>query len=132
MYTVMGFSIVKPINDWLLSVAGSVMDFAVSGAKAILDQVTQNLPVITTWYNVFLAIAVSMVVSITLFRVIHTLLSNVDDSSDVTWINILMDSTKGAFLIPIMVFIQGFLQKKIVIPMAQGMFSMDSNYMLLC
>lgn len=128
MYTVMGFSIVKPINDWLSSVAGSVMDFAVSGAKAILDQVTQNLPVITTWYNVFLAIAVSMVVSITLFRVIHTLLSNVDDSSDVTWINILMDSTKGAFLIPIMVFIQGFLQKKIVIPMAQGMFSMDSNY----
>ena len=90
MYTVMGFSIVKPINDWLSSVAGSVMDFAVSGAKAILDQVTQNLPVITTWYNVFLAIAVSMVFSITLFRVIHTLLSNVDDSSDVTWINILL------------------------------------------
>lgn len=127
MFTV-GFSIAKPINDWLKSVAGGVMDFAVSGAKAILDQVTQNLPVITTWYNVFLSFAVSMVVGIALYRVIQTLISNMDESSDVTWANILIDSTKGAFVIPIMVFAQGFLQKKIIVPLAKGMFDMSGQY----
>ena len=116
------------INSFIKSFFKGVMDFAVSGCKAIIDQVSQSLPSIQTWYGVFFAFSCSLLVVVVLARIILTIMKEADESTDVTWANILMDSFKAAISIPVMVFLQGFLQSQIVFPLAKYMFNMSGNY----
>ncbi|MCT4455971.1 conjugal transfer protein [Lactiplantibacillus paraplantarum] len=104
------------------------MNFAVSGVKAILDQLNTSLPIIDKWYGVFLAFATSMVVVVVLARIIMTLIGEADESTDVTWANIIIDAVKSAVAIPIFVFLQGFLQTRIILPLAKGMFDMSGKF----
>ncbi|KRM07544.1 membrane protein with 6 putative tms [Liquorilactobacillus ghanensis DSM 18630] len=116
------------INSFIKSIFKNIMDFAVSGCKAIIDQVNQTLPGIKTWYGVFFAFSCSLLIVVVLARIILTLMKEADDSTDVTWANILMDSFKASISIPIMVFLQGFLQSEIIFPLAKYMFSMSGKY----
>lgn len=127
-YFVVGSIIGDKINDWLKDVFKAIMDFAVSGIKSILDQLNTSLPIIDKWYGVFLAFATSMVVVVVLARIIMTLISEADESTDVTWANIIMDAVKSAIAIPVFVFLQGFLQTRIILPLAKGMFDMSGKF----
>lgn len=118
----------KWINKWITDTASSIMNFAVSASKAIVDQINQSLPVIKTWYGIFLAFATSLVVVVVLARIIMTIIKEADESTDVTWANIIMDATKSAIAIPVMVFLQGFLQTYITAPLAKAMFDMSGKY----
>ena len=89
---VVGSIIGDKINDWLKDVFKAIMNFAVSGVKAILDQLSTSLPIIDTWYGIFLAFATSMVVVVVLARIIITLIGEADESTDVTWANIIIDA----------------------------------------
>lgn len=123
-----GDQVNKAINDCIKGVVTSVMDFAVGGTKAIVGQLSQSLPVIKTWYGIFLAFATSLVVAVVIGRIIATMLKETDESTDVTWENIVMDAVKSAIAIPIMIFAQGFLQAYITIPLAKSMFDMSGKY----
>lgn len=127
-YFVVGSIIGDKINDWLKDVFKAIMNFAVSGVKAILDQLNTSLPIIDKWYGVFLAFATSMVVVVVLARIIMTLIGEADESTDVTWANIIIDAVKSAVAIPIFVFLQGFLQTRIILPLAKGMFDMSGKF----
>lgn len=105
----MGDMITNAIKGFFQTIADQLFSFAIKCVSAILDQIDQSLPIIKTWYAIFLAFATSLVVVIVLGRIITTLLKEADDTSDVTWANILMDALKSGASIPIMVFLQGSL-----------------------
>lgn len=125
---VVGSIIGDKINDWLKDVFKAIMNFAVSGVKAILDQLSTSLPIIDTWYGIFLVFATSMVVVVVLARIIITLIGEADESTDVTWANIIIDAVRSAVAIPVMVFLQAFLQTRIILPLAKGMFDMNGKF----
>lgn len=122
-YFVVGSFIGDKINGWLKDVFKSIMNFAVSGVKAILDQITKSLPVIDKWYGIFLAFATSLVVVVVIARIIMTMISEAEETTDATWADIIIDAVKSAVAIPIFVF----LQTRIVVPLAKGMFDMSGT-----
>ncbi|PTS00505.1 conjugal transfer protein TrbL family protein, partial [Lacticaseibacillus rhamnosus] len=124
----LGDKISEAINDWVKGVFTAIMNFMTSGCRAIFDQIDQHESVLDQWYAIFLTFATSLVVVVVLGRIIGTLLKEADESTDVTWANIVMDSLKSAAAIPVMVFLQGFLLKAIVFPLGKFMFSMNSKY----
>lgn len=127
-YFVVGSVIGDKIDDWLKDVFKSIMNFAVSGLKAILNQLDTSLPIIDKWYGIFLAVATSMVVVVVLGRIIMTLVSEAEETTDATWANIVIDAVKSAIAIPIFVFLQGFLQTRIILPFAKSMFDMSGKF----
>lgn len=120
--------ITEAIMNFFNGIFKNILDFAITAIKSILDQVTKSLPIIDKWYGVFLALATSMVVVVVLARIIMTLISEADESTDVTWANILMDAVKSAVAIPVFVFLQGFLQTRIIVPLAKNMFEMSGKF----
>ena len=124
----MGDMITNAIKGFFQTIADQLFSFAIKCISAILDQIDQSLPIIKTWYAIFLAFATSLVVVIVLGRIITTLLKEADDTSDVTWANILMDALKSGASIPIMVFLQGFLGGNITNPLAKSMFTMSGRF----
>lgn len=124
----LGDKVRDAINEWLKGVFTGVMNGMTSWCRAIFDQIGQHEAVLDQWYAIFLTFATSLVVVVVLGRIIGTLLKEADESTDVTWANIVMDSLKSAAAIPVMVFLQGFLLKAIVFPLGKFMFSMNSKY----
>lgn len=118
----------EAINEWIKNGFTAIMNFMTSGCRAIMDQIGQHESVLDQWYAIFLTFATSIVVVVVLGRIVGTLLKEADESTDVTWANIVMDSLKSAAAIPVMVFLQGFLLKAIVFPLGKFMFSMNSKY----
>lgn len=121
-------SIKESINEWAMDIISNIMDFVISIAKAIIDQLNESIPMVNTWYNVFLAFAASLVVAVVLGRIIITLLKEADSTTDATWVNIIIDSLKSAAAIPAMVFLQKFVQTKFTIPFAKAMFDMEGDF----
>ncbi|OIL25990.1 conjugal transfer protein TrbL family protein [Oenococcus oeni] len=124
----LGDKISGAINEWLKGVFSGAMNGITSWCRAIFDQIGQHETVLDQWYAIFLTFATSLVVVVVLGRIVGTLLKEADESTDVTWANIVMDSLKSAAAIPVMVFLQGFLLKAIVFPLGKFMFSMNSKY----
>lgn len=121
-------SIKESINEFLMDTISSIMNFAVGIAKAIVDQLNENIPTVNTWYNVFLAFATSLVVAVVIGRIITTLLKEADATTDATWVTIVVDCLKSAAAIPVMVFLQKFIQTKFTIPLAKAMFDMEGDF----
>lgn len=111
--------------EWLLS---GLLDGLFNICQAIIDQANQSLPIIQTWYAIFLSFATSLVVVVVLGRIIITMLKETDESTDVTWANIVMDGLKSAAVIPVFVFLQGFIQGSITLPLLRYMFSSDQAF----
>nr|WP_167387300.1 conjugal transfer protein TrbL family protein [Apilactobacillus quenuiae] len=111
--------------SWILS---SLLDGVFSICKGIIDQVDQGLPIIRTWYLIFLSFSTILVVIVILGRIICTLLKEADMSTDVTWANIMIDGLKSAIIIPVFVFLQGFIQSEITLPLLKYMFNSNQKY----
>lgn len=116
------------INNWLKSLVSALMDGTMGLCQSVIDQIDQSLPIIRTWYIIFLAFSTSLVVVVTLGRIIMTLLKEADESTDATWANIIMDAIKSAAVIPIFVFLQGFVQASVVFPLLKFMMSSNAKY----
>lgn len=124
-----GDSISKSINNWFKNLFTEIMKFAISLSKGIFDQISQeNNKDIQAWYVLFLGFATTLVVVVVLARIVLTILKEADESTDVTWSNIIMDSVKSAISIPIMVFLQWFLLNLIIVPLGKYMFDMNTKY----
>lgn len=67
-------------------------------------------------------------VLVVLGRIVMTILKEADESTDVTWANIIMDGIKSAAVIPVFVFLQGFIQGSITLPLLKYMFSSDQKF----
>ncbi|WP_246879657.1 conjugal transfer protein TrbL family protein [Lactiplantibacillus plantarum] len=111
--------------EWALS---GLLDGLFNICKAIIDQANQSLPIVKTWYAIFLSFATSLVVVVVLGRIVMTILKEADESTDVTWANIIMDGIKSAAVIPVFVFLQGFIQGSITLPLLKYMFSSDQQF----
>ncbi|OEY83861.1 conjugal transfer protein [Oenococcus kitaharae] len=111
--------------EWLLS---GLLDGLFNICQAIIDQANQSLPIIQTWYAIFLSFATSLVVVVVLGRIIITMIKETDESTDVTWANIVMDGLKSAAVIPVFVFLQGFIQGSITLPLLRYMFGSDQVF----
>lgn len=94
-------SAISHFFEWLLS---GLLDGLFNICKAIIDQANQSLPIVKTWYAIFLSFATSLVVVVVLGRIVMTILKEADESTDVTWANIIMDGIKSAAVIPVFVF----------------------------
>lgn len=125
----MGNMISDAINSWFKKLFMEIMKTAISFCKGIFDQISQsNNKDIQEWYVLFLGFATTLVVVVVLARIVLTILKEADESTDVTWTNIIMDSIKLAISIPIMVFLQWFLLNLIVIPLGKYMFDVNTKY----
>ena len=118
-------SAISHFFEWLLS---GLLDGLFNICKAIIDQANQSLPIVKTWYAIFLSFATSLVVVVVLGRIVMTILKEADESTDVTWANIIMDGIKSAAVIPVFVFLQGFIQGSITLPLLKYMFSSDQKF----
>ncbi|HEM9586138.1 TPA: conjugal transfer protein [Streptococcus agalactiae] len=128
-FSTIGDGVSKSINDWFKNLFMEIMRTAIGFCKGIFGQITQtNNKDIQKWYFLFLGFATSLVVVVVLARIVLTILKEADESTDVTWVNIIMDSIKSAISIPVMVFLQYILINKIVVPLGQYMFDMNTKY----
>ena len=118
-------SAISHFFEWLLS---GLLDGLFNICKAIIDQANQSLPIVKTWYAIFLSFATSLVVVVVLGRIVMTIIKEADESTDVTWANIIMDGIKSAAVIPVFVFLQGFIQGSITLPLLKYMFSSDQQF----
>lgn len=114
---VLGFSIAKPVNEWLSNLINGMLKWVIDILKSCVNLLNTNLKQIDTWYGIFLAFATSLIVVVVLSRILITLISEAEEGTDVTWATIVIDAVKSAAAIPIMVFFQGFIAKYITIPL---------------
>src|SRR5699024_4066583 len=103
--------------EWALA---GLLDSLFNICKAIIDQANQSLPIVKTWYAIFLSFATSLVVVVVLGRIVLTILKEADESTDVTWANIIMDGIISAAVIPVFVFLQGFIQGSITLQIGRA------------
>jgi hypothetical protein len=111
------------INGWINKFLNGCLKWVIDVLKDAVSVVNTNVKQVDLYYGIFLGFATSLVVAVVLGRIIITMLKEADDSTDVTWANIVMDSVKSAVSIPIMVFFQGFILKAITIPLMTFCFS---------
>ncbi|HGD4417693.1 TPA: conjugal transfer protein TrbL family protein [Streptococcus agalactiae] len=106
----------------------SILKFLIEILKEIVKVLDNNVPGFNTYYNIFVAVASSFIISVVLVRIVSTMLAEADESADVTWANIVMDSIRACMSIPIMLFLQKWLLKYIVIPLVNFMFDQNSKF----
>lgn len=116
------------INNYLTDFLSDLVKFFVSLLKEIVKVLDNNVPGFNTYYNIFVAVASSFIISVVLVRIVSTMLAEADESADVTWANIVMDSIRACMSIPIMLFLQKWLLKYIVIPLVNFMFNQESKF----
>lgn len=119
----MADSIGNAINNWIGSLLKDVIKWIIGILKATVGLIDDNMNQVGVYYALFLGVALSLMIAVVLARVISTLLKQADDTTDVTWDNIVMDAIKASMSIPIMVFIQGFLLRSVTIPLLKFSFS---------
>lgn len=122
MKLVAGFSIAKPINDWISDCIEGGLKWVFKMLKGTVKLLNTNMDEIDKWYGIFLAFATSLVVVVVLARIVMTLVSMTEEATDATWASIIIDAVKSAAAIPIMVFLQGFILKSITIPLVNFAF----------
>lgn len=118
----MADSIGNAINKWIGSLLKDVIKWIIGILKATVSLIDDNMNQVGVYYALFLGVALSLMIAVVLARVISTLLKQADDTTDVTWANIVMDAIKASMSIPIMVFIQGFLLRSVTIPLLKFSF----------
>lgn len=106
----------KEIIKFFDSFMRGSLKWAINALKETVKIMNTHLSEIDLYYSLFLGVATSFVIAVVLARVIGTMLKQADDTTDVTWANIIMDSIKSAASIPVMVFIQGFFYRAITLP----------------
>ncbi len=124
----MGSMITKAINNFLMGWAEKILDGAISACKYPVDLISHNIKTVDEWYGIFAGVAVALVVVVVLGRILMTILKQADESTDVTWANIVMDAIKSGASMPVMVFLQGILQGKVIYPLLKTVFSMNSKF----
>lgn len=118
----------EKIIEFFTDFCTSILKFLIDVLKGIVDMIGQDIPIFNTYYNIFIAVASSFIISVVLVRIVSTMLAETDESADVTWANIVMDSIRACMSIPIMLFLQKWLLKYIVIPLVNFMFNQESKF----
>lgn len=119
----LGKKVTEAINDFLQGTINGILNWVFKIMSSTVDLLNTNLPEVAKYYAIFLAFSGALVVAVVLARIITTMLKEADDTTDITWANIVMDSLKSAVSIPIMVFIQGFLVTAITLPLLKYIFN---------
>lgn len=104
------------INDWLLDSAFSIVRFFIALIGEAMANAGKTIPVIKDWYNLFVGICSLLLVCVIVFRVLMTTIREGDGSTEASASTIIIDSTKACGAIPVMMFIQGYLYNKIILP----------------
>ena len=122
------FNIEEKINEYLSKMFSSVVDFFIKLLSGIVDLISEQLPIIKSYYNIFIAFAGVLLVSVILVRIITTMLREADESADVSWANIITSGLKACASIPIMLFVQKWLTETITLPLAKYIFSTNKEF----
>lgn len=120
--------ITEAINNMLMGWIKSILDFFIGACQYPIKEITNNIKDVDKWYGIFAGFACSLMVVVVLGRIFMTIIKQADDSTDVTWSNIIMDALKSSAAMPIMVFLQGILQGQIILPLLQDVFSINSSF----
>ena len=91
----MADSIGNAINKWIGSLLKDVIKWIIGILKATVSLIDDNMNQVGVYYALFLGVALSLMIAVVLARVISTLLKQADDTTDVTWANIVMDAIKA-------------------------------------
>lgn len=118
----------EKIIEFFTDFCTSILKFLIDVLKGIVDMIGQDIPIFNTYYNIFIAVASSFIIAVVLVRIVSTMLAETDESADVTWANIVMDSIRACMSIPIMLFLQKWLLKYIVIPLVKFTFSQNNKF----
>lgn len=121
--TALGEKISNAINEWIESAVNGALKWVIDILKTTIGLLNTDMKEVTKFYNIFLALATSLVIVVVLARIVMTLVSEAEETTDATWANIVIDSIKSAISIPIMVFLQGFIIKYITIPFVKYSFN---------
>lgn len=109
------FNIGEKINEYFIDSCVEIIKFFIDLLKEIVKLIGRNIDIFDTYYNIFIAIASTSIVSVVLVRIISTLMDEASESVDQTWASIVIDSIKACASIPIMLFLQKWLLKICII-----------------
>lgn len=124
----MGKLITEAVNNMLMGWVKGILDFFIGACKYPVEQATHHIKEVEKWYQIFQGFSVALVIVVVLGRIFMTILKQADESTDVMWANIVMDSIKSAAAMPIMIFLQGILQKRIILPLLQNVFTLNKDF----
>lgn len=115
------------INNWFASIFTEILKFFLSLFGSLASALDENVSLIDTWYNVFVALVGVLIVAVVLVRIFSALLSEGERASGIYGMEptisiIIMDVVRACGAIPVMVFAQGLLQNKIIFPIIRWLF----------
>jgi len=117
------------INNWLTDTFTSILGFFVDLFGKVLGVISTNLDIIDTYYLIFVTLSSVVMITLILVRIVSSLLNeSVENRSDAVVARIVLDVLKSCAALPIMLFVQGFLQNNIIFPLLNWLFSEQVNF----
>lgn len=123
----MGKMINDAITNFFSNLAANIMNGVLSFCNGIIDNVQKNIGEIDKWYGIFFGFSVSLIVIVMIGRCLVAM-SDTGAGEEVSISRILIDAFKASVSMPLMVFLQGFIQKQIIFPMLKQIFSINKSF----